>query len=165
MTVKSDFSSQEWQLLLDVPPAVGTAVMYAGRSGLGSVKESLAMANSILGARHEHDGIELIESLSDARLKNGEKSTIETLSSPYRGLSDVQILEDVVAKCRRVIELLNDRATAEETAAYVSWTLHVAKQVAVAAKEGGFLGIGGERVSEEEKKALHAIRNALRSDT
>ena len=161
MARKSEFTKDEWQLLLDVPPAVGTAVMCAGRSGLGTIKESLAMASSILGARHDHDGIELIESLSDARTKDGEKSTIETLSSPYRGLSDQEILSDAVDKCRQVLQLLTSKASPEESDAYVNWAIHVAEQVAMAAKEGGFLGIGGERVSAEEHRALEAIRKAL----
>lgn len=161
MTSKADFTDDQWQLLLDVPPAVGTAVMCAGRSGLGTIKESLAMARSILNARHGHDGVELIESLSDARTKHGEKSTIETLSSPYRGLPDREILADAVEKCREVEALLANKATQAERGAYVGWTIRVAEQVALAAKEGGFLGVGGERVSAEEMKALDAIREAL----
>lgn len=161
MTTKSDFTQDEWQLLLDVPPAVGTAVMYAGRSGLGSIKESLAMASSILGARHGHEGIELIEALSDARVKDGEKSSIETLSSPYRGLSDEEILRDAVGKCSQAADLLAEKAAPSEMEAYVNWAIEVAEQVALAAKEGGFLGIGGERVSAQEMKALDAIRKAF----
>ena len=79
VTNRADYTDQQWQLLLDVPPAVGTAVMVAGRSGLGSVKEALAMAHQILGARSGYEGVELVESLVEARLQHGEKSTIETL--------------------------------------------------------------------------------------
>jgi hypothetical protein len=161
MSTKADYSSEEWQLLLDVPPAVGTAVMYAGRSGMGSVKEAMAMASGILGARNGYEGNELIESLVNARLKDGEKSTIETLSSPYRGLSPENILEDAVDKCRSVASLLKSKATEEEVKGYVDWSISLAEKVASAAKEGGFLGIGGERVSEEERRAIHAVRDAL----
>lgn len=162
MATKSDFTKDEWQLLLDAPPAVGTAVMCAGRSGLGTIKESLAMASSILGARHHQEGIELIESLSDARTKHGEKSTIETLDSPYRGLPDDEILRDATEKCRQVWELLDGKVSADELDAYVNWTIHVGEQVALAAKEGGFLGVGGERVSAKEMHALEKIRKALK---
>ena len=98
MTTKEDFTDEQWTLLLDVPPAVGTAVMYAGRSGLGSVAEAMAMASEIFAARHGYDGIELIQSLSDARTKDREKSEIETIKSPYRSLSDREILADAVEK-------------------------------------------------------------------
>ena len=85
MTSKSDYTAEEWTLLLDVPPAIGTAIMYAGKSGLGSMKEAMALASGILGAREGYEGNELVESLVNARLKDGEKSSIETLSSPYVG--------------------------------------------------------------------------------
>ena len=161
MATKADFTKEQWELLLDVPPAAGTAVMYAGQSGLGSVKEALTLASGILGARHGYEGIELIESLSNARTKGGEKSSIETLSSPYRGLSNSEIVDDAVDKCSQVAKLLAEKCSEPEREAFVDWTITVAEKVANAAKEGGFLGIGGERVSAEEARVLKAIRKAL----
>ena len=146
MSSKSDYTPEEWQLLLDVPPAVGTAVMYAGRSGAGSIKEAMALASGILGARNGYEGNKLIESLVNARINDGEKSTIETLSSPYRGLTPEQIRDDAVEKCRGVSVLLDNKATEDEKAGYLDWSISLAERVANAAKEGGFLGIGGERV-------------------
>ncbi len=163
MSKKSDYSREEWQLLLDVPPAVGTAVMYAGQSGVGSVKEAMAMASGILGARNGFEGLELIESLVAARIENNEKSSIETLDSPYVDLTPDQILDDAVARCRRVSDILDDKATDDEADGYVDWTVSLAEKVANAAKEGGFLGIGGTRVSEEEARAIKAVRRALRA--
>jgi len=162
MTTKADYSAEEWQLLLDVPPAVGTAVMYAGRSGVGSIKEAMALATGILGARNGYEGNELIESLVNARLKDGEKSSIETLGSPYKGLTPEQILEDATTKCSSAAKLLGEKSSGEADG-YKSWAVAVAEKVANAAKEGGFLGIGGERVSEEEAKAIAAVRNALKA--
>ena len=161
MAKKSDFTKQEWALLLDVPPAVGTAVMYAGRSGLGSVKEAMAMASGILGARDGYDGNELIEALTSARIDDGEKSSIETLNSPYRGLGHDEIIDDVLQKCSKAVALLDQKSTPEETDGYIDWTLDIAVKVAKAASEGGFLGIGGERVSEEERRTIKAVRKAL----
>ena len=39
--------------------------------------------------------------------------------------------------------------------------MHIAEKVANAAKEGGFLGIGGTRVSEGEIEAFAQIADAL----
>jgi len=161
MAKKEDFTDEQWKLLLDVPPAVGTAVMYAGRSGLGSVAEAMAMASEIFAARNGYEGIALIQSLSDARTKGREKSEIETIKSPYRNLSDSEILTDAVEKCRRVSGLLAEKSSSDEANAYIDWTISVAERVANAAKEGGFLGIGGKRVSEEEANVLAQIKEAL----
>lgn len=163
MSNKDDFSAEEWKLLLDVPPAVGTAVMHAGKSGLGTAKESLAMVNSIMRADTQFSG-ELVRSLTEARCKNGERSEIETLGSPYAGQAPEDILRDTLKRCRQVVALLAKKVSEEEANEYVDWTLEVGENVAAAAKEGGFLGIGGERVSAEEKKAMSAIEKALLGD-
>jgi hypothetical protein len=161
MTSKRDYSDKQWQLLLDVPPAVGTAIMVAGRSGVGSVKEAMALASGILRARDGYEGIELVEALVNARIKHGEKSTIETLGSPYAGKQPAEVIEDATLKCRAVAKLLAAKATDDEASGYKHWAMSVGEGVAEAAKEGGFLGFGGERVSEEERIALDAVAAAL----
>ena len=48
-----------------------------------------------------------------------------------------------------------------EARAYRDTILAVATAAAEAAKEGGFLGIGGTLVSEDEQTALNTIKAAL----
>jgi hypothetical protein len=45
--------------------------------------------------------------------------------------------------------------------AYKDTLMAVARATAEASKDGGFLGIGGKLVSDDEQKALDAIRTAL----
>ena len=45
---------------------------------------------------------------------------------------------------------------------FKSWLRQVSQHVAEAAKEGGFLGIGGVAVSEAEKATLTEISSALK---
>ncbi len=161
MTAKADYSTGEWQLLMDMPPAVGTAVMVAANSGLGSVKEAMALAKSTLAANHGFEDNELISSLLEHRLKHGERSSVETLSSPYRGQEPEAICEDVAKKCRQVSKLLAAKSTPSEADEYKRWVLQVGLTVANAAKEGGFLGVGGQRVSDEEQVVLDAVADAL----
>ena len=80
MSTKADYTQDQWQLLLDVPPLVGTAVMVAGRSGLGSVKEALAVASGVLDAKHGYESNELIKALLDARIIDKERSHLEQFS-------------------------------------------------------------------------------------
>jgi hypothetical protein len=63
-----------------------------------------------------------------------------------------------------VIPVLEAKASVAETVSYKHWVLGIADRVARAAKEGGFLGIGGERISSDEKAAIAAIREALDLD-
>ena len=48
-----------------------------------------------------------------------------------------------------------------EAAAYKATVLKVAQATAEAAKDGGFLGIGGKLISEDEQGALDALKAAL----
>ena len=48
MLTKNDFSPADWNMLRDVPYLVGFATLVAGSSGLGTVKESMAIAKGII---------------------------------------------------------------------------------------------------------------------
>lgn len=53
------------------------------------------------------------------------------------------------------------RKSPSDVQAYRDAVMNAAQRAAEATKEGGFLGIGGTRVSEAEQRALDDIRNAL----
>lgn len=161
MSRKEDYTSEQWQLLLDVPPLVGTSVMMAGSSGLGTVKEAFAIASGVLAARHGYEGNELIEGLIQGRLKEGDRSEVERFSNQYRGMKSEQVLEATLQKCESAVSLLSEKATDEEAQQFKEWTMSVGQKVAEAAKEGGILGFGGERVSEHERDVLQKVRSAL----
>ena len=48
-----------------------------------------------------------------------------------------------------------------EARAFGDLVMAVATNVANAATEGGFLGVGGNKVTEEEQQALNAIATAI----
>ena len=58
-----------------------------------------------------------------------------------------------VEKCQEVAALLEQKSTPSEAAEFKAWAVAVGEKVAGAAKEGGFLGIGGERVSTEGSRS------------
>jgi SLT domain-containing protein len=62
---------------------------------------------------------------------------------------------------RRAMSILESTATADEVDAYKTFVMTVAQAVAAAHKEGGFLGIGGTRISEAEDQALDEISSVL----
>jgi hypothetical protein len=87
MTTKSDYSDEEWQLLIDVPILAGLAVMMSGKSGLGTMKEAVSLTQNTLSGAQEYPNVELIRAIVDARLKGGEKSSAESFThNPYQGL-------------------------------------------------------------------------------
>jgi len=62
--------------------------------------------------------------------------------------------------CRAVAALLGRKAPGEAEG-FERWLLATAQHTAEAAKEGGFLGIGGVQVSDAEKAALAEVAGAL----
>ena len=74
------------------------------------------------------------------------------------------VLDQVVDDCEAVAALVDERCDEREASAYKRWCVSIARAVAEAAKEGGFLGFGGERVSEGERAMMARIEHALGVD-
>ncbi|WP_315784899.1 hypothetical protein [Fischerella sp. JS2] len=53
------------------------------------------------------------------------------------------------------------KVTTAQASAFKSWVLSIAEKVANAVKEGGFLGIGGKRVSDSEASMLKKLEQTL----
>ena len=66
-----------------------------------------------------------------------------------------------IDKSRAGYDLLKHKGTPEDVAAFSNFLLKLGEKVAIAAKEGAFLGFGGERVSEEERVILAELAQAL----
>ena len=61
MTSKSDFTAEEWQLILEAPPSAGMIVVTAQRGG--SFRETIAMAKAYVEARQHHGESELLDEI------------------------------------------------------------------------------------------------------
>jgi hypothetical protein len=62
---------------------------------------------------------------------------------------------------KQAVAILAAKGSPEEIAAYKNLIVDVADNVANAATEGGFMGIGGTLVSDAEKSAIREIQNAV----
>ena len=68
-----------------------------------------------------------------------------------------EIRSVALEQLRRAIRLIDHNAHDDELVEYKRFVYSLAETVAAAHKEGGFLGIGGKPISENEQKALDAI--------
>lgn len=161
MSQKEDYTEQEWQVLVDVPMLVGAAVMVVGKSGLGTVKESFALAQQTLGALKAYPDSELIQSLLQSRLKDKQKSSIESFSHPMLKLQPSEFKNEVIMRVAEATTTLKTKATDQEFSEYRQWCQQIADKVAHAASEGGVLGFGGTQFSDEEKLAIAEIDKAF----
>jgi hypothetical protein len=68
---------------------------------------------------------------------------------------------EILDELRGVDAIVAAKATQAETEGFRDWILATAQAAADAAKEGGFMGFGAERVSAGEQAMLDQIRGAL----
>ena len=162
MATKNDFSATEWETLRDAPHAIVLAVAAAGASGLfGSIKEAIAPTGTLVEALHGEN--ELLRQLCDGK---EIKVAIESLKDMAKSSGDFKSIQAAfrkaaIEKSRAGLDLLKRKGTPDDVAAFKDFLLKLGEKVATAAKEGAFLGFGGERVSEDERAILAELAQAL----
>jgi hypothetical protein len=143
MTTKSDFSTEEWQLILEAPPSAGMIVVTAQRGG--SFRETIAIAKAYVEARQQHGESELLDEIVAAKPERDHTHYHSPDELKQHGL---QHLRDSVA-------LLERKATPVEVDEYRRFIVTLAHKVAAAHREHG------EEVSESERAAINDITGAL----
>ena len=170
MTVKDQYSDDEWYLIATVPSMVGAAMAGAGQSGIiGTTKEAMASMKSIVAGKNDYPDNEVIggildkaESFSEAREKAGvfrDKAMADFKSHNIQSPDDFNTY--MLSNCQKAIALVTERSGAQAASEYRLWSMAIAEKVAQAASEGGFLGFGGEQVSDGEKQLLAKIEQTL----
>lgn len=149
MTKKADFNADEWSTLVEAPVLAGMRVVTAGRGG--TIRETMAMGKIYAAARKEQGESELLDDLISS----------PPAMDPKRVGSTGDVKGAAEERLREAVGILEAKATAEEREAYKSFVVTLAEAVASAHKEGGFMGVGGTPVSEDERKALDEISATL----
>lgn len=161
MTDQNEFTAEEWTLLRVAPSFVAVGVVAADGSGLfSSLKEALAGANEVSAALEARRDLELFAALAADR-SIPEVPDVEALLGA--GSKEMQLRNFKNAALDRVgaaVALIGGKASPAESDAYRQLLVRVAERAANAAKEGGFLGIGGVRVSDKERAFIDLVSKA-----
>ena len=163
MARKSEFAIEEWEVLRTAPYLTALAVAVAGGSGIfGSFKEAIAPAGAIIEAAKGDNGL-----LRDICQQEEMKAAQQTLKDLVKG-KDIdtlrrQVRETALSNTRTSLEILHAKGAKEDAEAFSKFVTVIADRVAKAAKEGGFLGFGGERVSENERTLLADLSSVVGS--
>ena len=162
MATKSDFTPDEWKMILGSPMLAGMAVTLADPSGLfGMLKEGMASGRALLEARNAPGANGLVKDLvADIETSEGRTLARDAMKSELTGKSPDEIKSQIIAVLGQVGAVLDAKAP-QDAAAFKDWLKHVAEQVAEASSEGGFLGFGGVKVSDAEKASIAEIAKAL----
>ncbi len=153
MAGKSDFSAEEWTMLRQAPFMASKLVMAAGPSGPVGRKKEIAAANKVIDEAADAARTPLLRSLG--------QDLKQTASFPPPDEDRRSFHDTAVAILKQVCGLLERKAGPEEAEEMKQWLNAIARRTAEAAKEGGFLGVGGTLVSDQEQEALDTIKSAL----
>lgn len=149
MTSKADFNAEEWSTVVEAPLLAGMRVVTAGRGG--TIRESFAIAQAYAEARRTQGDSQLLDEV--------------VASPPAVDAQRVRAAGDIVSlsteRLQDALRLVGEKGSPADAEQYKRFVLGVAQAAAEAHKEGGFIGIGGKQVSEEEQRALDEIRGLL----
>ena len=165
MSSKTDYTAEEWKVVLKSPLMAGLAVVAASPSGpLGALREMFAVGKLLTETKTQAAGRsessnELLRALvADLGSPDGRA---QMDSADLRGLAPAQLRTHALEACRALAALVDRKASREEAEEVKRWLVSVAQRTAEAAKEGGFLGFGGTQVSETETATIREVAQAL----
>lgn len=162
MAKQDAFTTDEWAQLRLTPSLVAGGVAAAEPSGLfGSVKEASAGMQGMIGSLKEAANLELLAAMAADRSIPGMPDPKTLLGEGSREQQMQNFRQAVLDRVKSAIDLVGRKASPAETEAYRRMLVTVAERAAEAAKEGGFLGIGGVRVSDNERAFIDAVKRAV----
>jgi hypothetical protein len=99
--------------------------------------------------------------VNDFGTAEGRSITRDGLKDKLKDSKPAEIKDKCVETLRQAAAIVDNKAPGD-AATFKGWLRQISQHVAEAAEEGGFLGIGGVRVSEAEKATLAEISSALK---
>lgn len=163
MANKSHFTMDEWSAVRDAPQLVALAVALSGASGItGTIKETFSSSLAIAeGTKSDNELIRSVCAREELQAGQAElKTSLSQLDATDFAALKQKLATMALDHVRSAIAAVRAKA-ATDLAAYQGFLKALGERVANAAKEGGFLGIGGERVSEGERQMLASLAEAL----
>ena len=162
MADKSNFTPDEWKLLLESVTMAGIAISAADPSGLwGLLKESFAEGSELMAAKADPTAKPLIKALvADFQTAEGRTTARDGLKEKLKGLKPAEITAKCIETLGQAGQLVDAKAP-DDAAAFKAWLRHISQHVAEASREGGLFGAGSGPVSDKEKTTLQQISTAL----
>jgi hypothetical protein len=162
LTIKADFTEEEWNQILQAPILVGFYVIFSDPNFLGMFNEFKALFKTIFEQPIPDAASEfvtsIVEDIDDRAMNPEELPDSDKLRKDkleYKLAKMLGEIEDVAI-------LIEAKASPQKAAGFKVWLFGVAKGVSEASKEDSRFGFGGELVSKKEKRALNKLKFVLR---
>lgn len=159
---QSVFADVEWKTLVEAPVKVGRAIMAVSPSGgIGMVKEVKSLRTGLTEAIQESNNPMLKELGWHAHMEGGMETLWKNVGQSVGDRWDAaNVRKMAIATCQEAAALLK-KVSPQDALAYKECVYAAVQKVALAGKEGGFVGIGSKPLSEAEESLLKDVANAL----
>jgi hypothetical protein len=162
MANKTNFTNDEWKKLLEAPLLAGFAVSAGDPSGfIGTLQEGMASAKALAAVKADPGADELIKAVvEDLLTPEGRTAAREGVRALAQGAKLEELKTRALNELAGTAKILAAKAP-NEAAPFKDWLKQMAKLVAEAGTEGGFLGFGGVKVSDAERATLAEVDKTL----
>jgi hypothetical protein len=157
MLTRDKLTVVQWQAVRNTPHHVVIAVSAAGGSAFDEMLERAAGMQGIVDAINSTHPLvsEIGGSTHIMHAQDDIRKWYYTLDESHRTPDRLQ--EKALETARHALEALGTHGSAEDLMHYGEFVLSLAMRVARAAREGDLLGIGGELVSEKERRFMDRL--------
>jgi hypothetical protein len=149
--IRRSFSDAQWEKIRMAPLTAVYLVVTASPSGAVGLLKELSAAKAVSQGVKSTSPTSLVATAFGTGLNQAELELLRREAPPRERL--LGVLRDALG--------LVTQKSPTDAAAFRNIVLDAAQKAAEAAKESGFLGIGGTLVSIEEQQTLNAIATAL----
>ena len=158
----SPYTNDEWLCLVETPVKVGRAMMAVSPSGaIGMTQEILALRKSMTEGLQAAKQPLLVNIRQHVQSQDVMEAIWDDAGHAFGDRWDAaNVRQTAIVACQQALTLLKKIAP-QDAQAYKEFVYATALKVAQAAKEGGFMGIGGVAVSAEEQSLLNDISRTL----
>jgi hypothetical protein len=154
------FTDAEWGLISGLPQSVLTAASAAEQdgarrtraeaaAGLDRIADGRRSANALVAAV----AVDLVTRVGDP--ERGEELAVPEPPDPGAYVADV------LSRAAEAAKILDGRMPAGEAGAYKHWLVEIAEDVVSASSSGGVFGLGGETVTEPERRFRDELSRVL----
>jgi hypothetical protein len=159
MSVKEDYSPEEWNSILTAPYYASMLIVVSDFN-LNFLSEVSAMMQNVV-ASVEGSQSEFIRQVAADFSQKDNQESIKSELEKLQGEKDPAALKDAMLDYVRSAVDTAAAKSQEDSQTFSQWLVYLAQKTADASKEGGFLGFGAVRVSEQEQAALDELADTL----
>ena len=162
MLTRDKLTTVQWQAVRNTPHHVIIAVSASGGSAFDEMLERSAGLQAIVDAINSTHPLvsEIAGSTHIMHAQDDVRNWFYTLDETHRTPDRLQ--EKALETARHALEALGTHGTAEDLMHYGEFVLSLAMRVARAAREGDIMGIGGELVSERERRFIDRLDQIIK---